>query len=213
MHVAATNSTICKTGTGETCNESETESLSSQVTLEFTSEGQYLPVTNCGTRIYSHGAFSTKTVIDQASGLPISYDTQINNYLDWSIGLQASVNAEPKYLTPFVDLSKLRDLKAANLNVTLSKISQTFAVNSENFLNVQYPVSTTEPTVTYTITYPGTAMENSVVVWALIVWIVAIVLSGVGIIASAMKIMGGSEIGEDMQALNPSSDNDGITYN
>lgn len=54
MHEAGTNSTICVDGTGEDC-ESDIIAVG---TAEYTKYGSFLPVTNCGTRIFTQGSSS-----------------------------------------------------------------------------------------------------------------------------------------------------------
>ena len=45
------NSTVCQAGTGNAC----TGDLIARKTFDYSVSGSYLPVSNCGTRIFSHG--------------------------------------------------------------------------------------------------------------------------------------------------------------
>lgn len=109
------------------------------------------------------------------------------NYVSWDTGSLLSSGGD-KMNTPFPTLHKLRQLSGAANNIPVSQQMSNFAVNSEAYINTQYPVNSETPTkeVPVTSTYPTT--KNQVVVWALIVWCVVLTLSLVGIVYPIMAI-------------------------
>ena len=77
------NAVICENGTGDDCLDYNDE-YNSYTQNIYNATRSYVPVNNCGTRIFSHGNATQTSTIDVRSGLSTGYMAEQNSMLSWN---------------------------------------------------------------------------------------------------------------------------------
>jgi len=201
---------ICEAGTGAICDPIANvttpssgyliDSHNTEIQNIYQKTAQFYPAGNCGSRIFAHGTGSQANTQDRASGLPSAYDADLNNYLSYdSLSTEAPGMNGPAMLHPFASLKALYQNFGANQQIQLSTEQQEYKVNTTDFINVQYPVDATTPTVQVSVNYTeqvvnGTRQidnyqdEKKVVVWVIVVFSLLIIIFIVVAICCFMKM-------------------------
>lgn len=124
------------------------------------------------------------TTIDQTTGLPSTYLAGLDSYISYAkpLGAEMSASNDVTINHPFASIRALYGDLGANQEIHLSNDNSDFTVTKETFVNVEYPVSTTEPTkqVTKTGSFKVEKKETniaSVVICSLLM----VIFIGVGI--------------------------------
>lgn len=172
------NATICANGTGDSCT-SFAEDYNSYAQNTYNVTDDYVPVNNCGTRIFSHGTLSQTSTIDVTSGASTGYVAEQTSMLSWKSLTSPHPNGgdERVHLHPFPSLKVLANLGGATISVNLGGSKSTFGVTTGDFVNTTYPVDTAEPTKEVQVPVITPTTERVIVIFMVVIYSLLLVFT------------------------------------
>lgn len=180
---------MCENGTGDSCL-SYNQKYNSYTQNIYNRSSDYVPVNNCGTRIFSHGVASQTSTIDVRSGLATGYIAEQTNLLSWNSLTSPHPNGgdERVHLHPFPSLKVLYDKLGATISVNLGGSKSTFTPTIADFVNVTYPVNTETPTKILQVPEVNKVTERVIVIFMVVIYSLLLVFTIVLAVGFAVSI-------------------------
>jgi hypothetical protein len=172
------NATICANGTGDDCS-SFGENYNSYRQNLYNASQAYVPVNNCGTRIFSHGELTQTSVIDVNSGASTGYLAEQTSMLSWKSLSSPHPNGgdERVQLHPFPSLKVLSGLGGASTLINLGGSKSQFSVTTSDFVNTTYPIDTATPTMQIQVPVVTKTTERVIVLFMVVIYSLLVVFT------------------------------------
>merc|ERR1711957_507758 len=168
----ATDEVLCENGTDSQCLDSYNQEYNSYTQNIYNRTSDYVPVDNCGTRIFSHGTGTQSTTIDVRSGMSTTYMYNQSNLLGWNSLTSPHPNGsgDRVHLHPFPSLKVLSKLGGATISVNLGGSKSTFVTNNTAFVETQYPTDSTAPTKQVQVPVTNPVTERVLVIFMIVIY-------------------------------------------
>jgi hypothetical protein len=172
------NATICENGTDDACT-SFAQNYNSYTQNLYNVTDDYVPVNNCGTRIFSHGALTQTSTVDVNSGASTAYEADQTSMLSWKSLTSPHPNGsgERVHLHPFPSLKVLSDLGGATISVNLGGSKSTFGVTTADFVNTTYPVDADQTTKQVQVPVITPTTERVIVIFMVVIYSLLLVFT------------------------------------
>jgi len=181
---------LCENGTDDACLSDYNQEYNSYTQNIYNRTSPYVPVNNCGTRIFSHGNGTQTTTIDVRSGMSTTYIAEQTNLLGWNSLTSPHPNGsgDRVHLHPFPSLKVLSKLGGATISVNLGGSKSTFVTNNTAFVETQYPTDSTAPTKQVQVPVTNPVTERVLVIFMIVIYSLLLIFTVVLAIGFGVSI-------------------------
>lgn len=171
----------------------------------------------CTNQLPLSGTGSTNNAIDQGSGLATAYGGDSDSGLSISALMSPMPGTNSmRHLHPFPSLKAIYEAYGTETEVPLSSMNETFTVTPSSFINVEYPVNTTQPTIDVKNgTKTETTDTKEPITWSVSLYSVIMAVCVILIVIFTIMLCKGGDDGrvndilgndDEVKLVNPSED-------